>query len=88
MTDVDRISAKLAVMNAERAPARGATMVNGQQVAIRMYAGGGGQAAAGQSMASISGILKPHAQAKLLSPTEKCKVRLLLTFCCYKSRTA
>jgi len=73
MTDVDRISAKFASMNADRTPARGA-IING---------GGGGSAGrpwsdvGGSSggLAASPGPLKPHAQAKLLSPTEKCKVK-------------
>ncbi len=55
------------------APARGA-VVNGVAVvngaASRAWADGGGTA--GAQLAA--GALKPHAQAKLLSPTEKCKV--------------
>jgi|694.fasta_scaffold80560_4 hypothetical protein len=72
MTDVDRISAKFASMSADRTPSRGA-IING----------GGGGSGGGRPWSDVGGAvlgqgaahLKPHAQAKLLSPTEKCKVR-------------
>lgn len=68
MTDVDRMSAKFANMNADKAPppARGA-IVNGGGGSLWGDGGSGSSAVAGSS-------LKPHAQVKLLSPTEKCKV--------------
>ena len=61
-----------ATMSADRVPVRGATV------------NGGGLLPSGAAWADVSGqgangggsggLLKPHAQAKLLSPTEKCKV--------------
>jgi hypothetical protein len=67
MTDVDRISAKFASMNnADKAPPVRGASVNG---------GGAPLSSPGWTDNAAAGALKPHAQVKLLSPTEKCKVR-------------